>query len=244
MNRRTLLGMLTPSSNTALEPLTSAMLSGLHDVSAHFGRFKVTEISLRPQGLNQFDDSKILEAASLLADAKVDVIAWNGTSAGWLGFDADVRLCERITAATGIPATTSTLALNEILKATGRTRLGLVSPYTGDVQAKIVENFRREGLDTVAERHRGICVNWDFSEVTGEELSQMIAEVAQSQPPPQAITTYCTNLHAAQMVDGWERRHAIPVYDTISTAVWKSLKIAGVDPRRVVGWGSLFQEVA
>ncbi len=30
--RRVLLGMLTPSSNTALEPLTSAMLSGLPEV--------------------------------------------------------------------------------------------------------------------------------------------------------------------------------------------------------------------
>ncbi|MBC8831734.1 Asp/Glu/hydantoin racemase, partial [Escherichia coli] len=68
--------------------------------------------------LGQFDDDKIIQAAMLLADAKVDVIAWNGTSSGWLGFEADERLCERITAATGIPATTSVLALNEILKKT------------------------------------------------------------------------------------------------------------------------------
>ena len=67
---RTLLGMLTPSSNTALEPLTSAMVAGLPGVSAHFSRFPVTEISLRDQALGQFDDSKILEAARLLADAK------------------------------------------------------------------------------------------------------------------------------------------------------------------------------
>ena len=30
------LGMLTPSSNTALEPITSAMLAGMPEVSAHF----------------------------------------------------------------------------------------------------------------------------------------------------------------------------------------------------------------
>ena len=34
--KRVRIGMLTPSSNTALEPLTSAMLSGLPEVSAHF----------------------------------------------------------------------------------------------------------------------------------------------------------------------------------------------------------------
>ena len=49
----------------------------------------MTEISLSAQALGQFDDSKILAAAELLADAKVDVIGWSGTSSGWLGFDAD-----------------------------------------------------------------------------------------------------------------------------------------------------------
>ena len=45
-----------------------------------------------------------------LADAKVDVIAWNGTSSGWLGFEASTSACAAaITEATGIPATTSVL---------------------------------------------------------------------------------------------------------------------------------------
>ncbi|MDQ6680030.1 MAG: Asp/Glu/hydantoin racemase, partial [Pseudomonadota bacterium] len=103
MSSRKLIGVLTPSSNTALEPLTSAMVSGLPGVSAHFSRFTVTEISLRQASLQQFDDSKILDAARLLADAHVDVICWSGTSASWLGFDKDRELCARITAATGIP---------------------------------------------------------------------------------------------------------------------------------------------
>lgn len=109
--------MLPPSSNAALEPLTSAMLAGLPEVSAHFGRFKVTGISLDPGALGQFDEVKVLEAARLLAGARVGVIAWNGTSAGWLGFDADERLCARITADTGIPATTSTRRASRVRSA-------------------------------------------------------------------------------------------------------------------------------
>ena len=115
MPERILLGMLTPSSNTVLEPVTSAMLAGLPDASAHFGRFRVTEISLRDEALNQFDNAPLLRAAELLADARVNVIAWNGTSTGWLGFDADEDLCRAITTATGIAACTSVLALNEAL---------------------------------------------------------------------------------------------------------------------------------
>jgi maleate isomerase len=145
--------MLTPSSNTVLEPVTSAMLSGLPEVTAHFSRFKVTEIALSEQALEQFNDSEILRAAELLAHAKVDVIAWNGTSASWLGFDRDERLCERITAATNIPACTSVLAFREIFQITGVKRIGLVTPYREDVQAKIVANWATSGLV----RRSGTC---------------------------------------------------------------------------------------
>src|SRR3989442_14345051 len=138
---RVFLGMLTPSSNTVLEPVTGAMLAGLPEVTAHFSRFKVTEIALSDSALAQFDDGEILRTAELLAHAKVNVIAWNGTSSGWLGFERDLRLCERITQATGIPACTAMLALNEILEKTRAARVGFVTPYLDDVQARINANY-------------------------------------------------------------------------------------------------------
>lgn len=241
MTKRTLLGMLTPSSNTSLEPITSAMVSGLPGVSAHFSRFTVTEISLRDQALGQFDDSKIIEAAMLLADAKVDVIGWNGTSSGWLGFEADERLCQRITEATGIPATTSVLALNEILEKTNAKDFGLVTPYLDNVMEKIIENYRRSGFNCIAERHLNLHVNFSFSEVTEEQIRSMVREVARKDP--KAISTFCTNLKAAHLVPELEAETGLPIYDTISTVVWKSLRIAGYDTTKLTGWGRLFQEV-
>lgn len=240
--KRTLLGMLTPSSNTTLEPVTTAMIAGLPEASAHFGRFRVTEIALSENALSQFDDSEILRAAELLAHAKVNVIGWNGTSSGWLGFDADERLCRRITEATGIPACTSVLALNEILERTGVTRFGLVTPYRDDVQAAIVENYARSGFECVAERHLRLQDNFSFSEVGEDEIRRMTREVAQQKP--QAITIFCTNLRGAPLVAELEAETGIPIYDTIATVVWKSLELAGADAKRVRGWGRLFQDVA
>jgi maleate isomerase len=241
MNKRIRLGMLTPSSNTSLEPLTSAMVAGLPGVSAHFGRFPVTEISLRDAALEQFDDSKIVSAAGLLADAKVDVLGWNGTSSGWLGFEADERLCRRITEATGIAATTSVLALNEILASTGARRFGLVTPYLDSVQAKIIDNYRSAGFDCVAERHLNLQVNFSFSEVSEAQIRRMVHEVAKAEPD--AISIFCTNLNAAHLVAELEREIGIPIYDTISTVVWKALQMAGYDTRKVQGWGRLFEEL-
>ena len=242
MTRRKRLGVLTPSSNTALEPLTSAMVSSLPGVSAHFSRFTVTEISMRDQSLQQFDDSKILEAARLLADAHVDVICWSGTSASWLGFEKDRQLCARITEATGIPATTSVLALNDILAAQGARTLGLVSPYVDDVQQKIIANYRGIGIDCVAEQHLGITVNFKFGEVEPDTLRAMLREAAKARPD--AMTVMCTNLHAAQLVQELEAELDIPIYDSVATVVWQALKTVGIAPSELKGWGRLFQQFA
>ncbi|CAN7741583.1 aspartate/glutamate racemase family protein [Variovorax sp. LjRoot84] len=232
------LGVLTPSSNTALEPLTSALAAAVPGCSAHFSRFKVTEISLSAQALGQFDDSKILAAAELLADAKVDVIGWSGTSSGWLGFDADRRLVERIRERTGIVATTAVLALNELLALRGVKRLALVTPYTADVQQKIVDNYRSIGIEVVAERHLGISVNHDFASVAPQRLMALMREVAPARP--EAITTFCTNLRAAPLAEAVEAELDIPLLDTVSTTVWGQLRAAGADPAQVSGWGRMF----
>ena len=233
------LGVLTPSSNTALEPLTSAITALVPGASAHFSRFQVTEIALDNRALGQFDDSKILAAADLLADAKVDVIGWSGTSSGWLGFDRDRRLCERIQERTGIVATTAVLALNELLALRGLTKLALVTPYTQDVQHRIVENYRGLGIEVVAERHLGIRVNDDFAAVEPATLLALMREVAADRP--QAITTFCTNLRAAPMAQQVERELGIPLLDTVSTTVWGMLRAAGQSTAQVQGWGEMFQ---
>jgi len=125
--------MLTPSSNTALEPLTAALLARTPHVTAHFARLRVTEIALSAAALGQFDHAPQLAAADLLADAKVHAIAWNGTAGGWRGFDADRALCAAITARTGAPATISTLATLDALAALEARRIAFVTLALGGV---------------------------------------------------------------------------------------------------------------
>nr|WP_290954572.1 aspartate/glutamate racemase family protein [Halomonas sp.] len=234
-------GVLTPSSNTALEPLTSAMVAMVPGVSAHFSRFTVTEIALSARALGQFDDSHVLAAARLLADAKVDVIGWSGTSAGWLGFEHDVTLCERISEETGIPATTSMLALNEILTYYGLREFGLVTPYTDDVQQRILDNYRDAGFTVVAEDHLGISENFAYAEVTAETLTAQVRRVAQAGAP--AIVVACTNLCSADLVPTWEAELGVPVLDTTATVVWKMLRMTGHVDIPVSGWGQLMEGV-
>lgn len=245
MTRQVRIGVLVPSSNTALEPLISAILSSTQSkdlsISVHFSRFRVTTIDLSQTANAQFELGTILSAARLLADAHVDVIGWGGTSAGWLGFEVDERLCAAIEAETKIPATTSTLALNQLLSVLGTKALGLVTPYMGEINDRIRHNYSTVGIviEKSREQHLGITDNNKIVMVDEETLDRMVQEVVDN--GAQAVTTFCTNLHAAQRVEYWENFHGIVVLDTVSTVVWGVLKVVGVDTRLVKGWGRLFE---
>jgi len=238
IENRKILGMLTPSSNTVLEPMTHDILAELDDVSAHFARFRVTEITLSEYGLGQFDMAPFLDAAGLLGDAKCDVIPWNATSGGWRGFAYDAEICAQIAATTGAGATTSILANNDLFRRHGVSRFGLVTPYTDDVQAKILANYAADGFTCVAESHLGISDNFAFSEIDDQTVIDGCRRVAAAKP--EAISIICTNMRGAHLADQLEAELGIPIYDSISVVVLRALELAGVDPARVRGWGRIF----
>lgn len=236
------LGMLTPSSNTVLEPVCAAMLAGTPHVTAHFARFPVQEIALTPGALGQFSLEPMLEAAELLSHARVANVCWNGTSAAWLGLDSDRALCAAVTDRTGVRATSSVLGLVEALRASGRTRYGLVTPYAADVQARIVDTLGREGFDCAAERHAGLTTNYAFAAVDDAAIAAMLRAVAVDRP--QALIVLCTNMRGMPLVAALETELGVPVYDSVGTAVWSALRLAGVSPGALAGWGALFAERA
>jgi len=233
------LGMLVPSSNVVLEPVLSRMAADLPNVSVHFSRFRVTQIALDADALGQFSLEPMLAAAELLADAKVDSICWNGTSAGWLGFDSDRTLCATIEKRTGVRATSSVLAINRLLKARNLHRIAFVSPYTDDVQERILATYSAEGFEVVADRHDRRRDNFSFSELDAASISRMVREVAKSKPD--AILVFCTNLWGAPLAASLETEIGIPLLDTVAAALWGALTDTGAAPERVEGWGTMFK---
>lgn len=234
------IGMLTPSSNTILEPVTQALLAATPQFTAHFSRFKVTEIAFDQQALAQFDDSEILRAAELLAHAKVDVIAWNGTSAGWLGVDRDRRLKERIESATGIKASTCVLALLEIARRMNGKTQALVTPYTDDVQQAIIGTFASEGLTCPIERHLRIRDNFSFGTVTEAVLKPMIAECLSARPD--LVTIFCTNLNGARLAAKMEKADGPLILDSVAVTLWGCMQAINEAPDQIIGWGRIFSD--
>ncbi|MET3810565.1 aspartate/glutamate racemase family protein [Arthrobacter sp. UYEF3] len=230
------IGMIVPSSNTCLEPQTYRILGDRRDVTIHFTRIPVTRIALDDSSDRQFDPAVMREAAQLLATADVDVIAWNGTSGSWLGAAHDRELVQEITDATGVPATTSTLAYLEAFRTLGTERIGLFTPYTEDVNHEVIASYEREGIKTTGHRALGLSDNESFARVTAEEMRPGSLELAAT--TPDALVYLCTNLYGADITAEIEECTGIPVLDSVAVTLWHALKIAGaplLDPR----WGKL-----
>ncbi|HYF06988.1 MAG TPA: Asp/Glu/hydantoin racemase [Acetobacteraceae bacterium] len=232
------LGMLTPSSNTVLEPMTAAMLAATPEITAHFARLRVLAINLEGNATAQFDPAPMVAAAELLADAKVHAICWNGTSGAWLGLEADRAICDAITGATGLPCTTATLALHEALRALGARRVGLVTPYLASVQRAILRNLRDAGYEPTVERHLEDPGNYSFADHGETTVEVLVREAAATRPD--AIAIHCTNFRGTRCAAAVEAETGVAVLDSIAVALWGALRAAGADPRRVRGWGRLF----
>ena len=122
-----------------------------------------------------------------------------------------------------------------------RRAIGLVTPYLDEIQERIVANYAAAGFACAAERHLGDPGNHSFADYDEALIAGLVREVAAARPD--AITVFCTNFRGAAVVEQLEAETGIPIYDTVATAVWQGLRLAGADPRRIRGFGRLFHEI-
>ena len=103
-------------------------------VSLHITRIPMSDPTY--DSLLRMADS-VEESSKLLADARVDIIAFNCTVGSLIkGRGYDQEIIERVNQATGLPATTTTTAVVAGLRALDIKALILVSPYTESVHRK------------------------------------------------------------------------------------------------------------
>ncbi|MFK8082680.1 MAG: hypothetical protein AB8B97_20570 [Granulosicoccus sp.] len=249
-------GMLTPSSNTVLEPSTSRLLHVYDgEVSMHVSRLPVVEISLNQQSKQQFSLEPFLQAAERLAEAQVHLIVWNGTSASWLGIERDRELSKAIETRFGIQATTTLLAYEQALLALNAQRLILITPYLHDIQIRIIEQLTQTGYVVAAERHLNDAGNFSFSNYPPELIHSMIVDAIDEtvrndslglplQPASNrtvdAVLILCTNFNGASVAQDIEKKYNIPVIDSVAVTAWYSLHCVGINSDKVAGWGQVF----
>lgn len=216
------IGIVLPSSNTVVEPLAAEMLAGT-GITAHFSRLGVYDVALDPVSKAQFELQAHVDAARLLADAKVDVIVWGGTSASWLGSIHDQTFCDSVVAQTGIPTTSCVLQMNRLLRDSANHRLGLVTPYTEDVHKQIIENYKLMGYECTGSENVGGAISNDFANIPEDLLAKMVHKAGLSKPD--LIFIMCTNLHGAVIAHSLTTELRIPVIDSAAASIEAGLSL-------------------
>ena len=231
----TRLGMILPSSNTVVEPVAIAMAADCADVSVHFSRFALTAVNVADPAAAYYDSGALLGAARLLADARCHAICWNGSAGGLVGMARDRRLCDEIRAATGIAATTASLALIDGFRRRGVRRFGMVTLNTPAMNATIARHFAAEGFDCVASTHRtDITDNFAMAAVSPREIAESVRECARADLD--AVIIYGTNTRGADVAAALQEELGLPVFDSVAWGVFGALEAAGADLDSLTRW--------
>ncbi len=230
------LATITPSGNRVVEQVTQAMCMPLQGFSTQFSRIPVYGDT---GGATGYDWARMVDAATLLSHAKPDVICWNGSKGGVLGFDIDKELCSRITDATGVTATTAALSTLDAFAALDISRIALVTPYDSAYQAKCIKAFADRGIETVSEKHSNLTDNFSYCQISEAEIAAM-TRAALKGSSAQAVVYFCTNFAGASVAPIIEAEFDVTVLDSTALGIWGAMKAGGYDTHKVKGWGKLF----
>lgn len=228
-------GILIPSTNTT----TEGELKRLPDsYQAHFARL-LTSTPGKPFAPSKDDD--VDYQSKLLGTAKVEMVVLAQTSASLFADDYDETTVRRMSAAAGgVPATTSARAVGQALRALGARRIGLVSPYSEEVNARARRYFaEKHGLEVAVIEGFAASDSYAIGKLGPENARDAFKRI--DRPEIDAFVVPGANFAAMGSVPAWEREFKKPVVTSTQAAVWAVARQLGGD--RIPGFGRLLGEL-
>ncbi len=228
-------GVLIPSTNTTVE-IECRLLPMRYQ--AHIGRLMTS----RPgQTFSPPRDDDLDYQAKLLGTAKVEFVILAQTSASLFAEDYDETVAKRISAAAGAPAATSAQAVGRAVRALGARRIGLVSPYSEEVNRRAAALFaRKHGIETVALEGFGATDSYAIGQLGHENARAAFARI--NRPEIEAFVVPGGNFPTMAAIAEWEREFGKPVVTTNQASFWAMLRLLG-EGDKVPGYGRLLAEM-
>jgi maleate cis-trans isomerase len=228
-------GVLIPSTNTTTETEYSR-LPGEH-YQAHYARL-LTSTPGRPFAPGREED--IDYQSKLLGTARVQMVVLIQTSASVHADDYDAVTMERMTAAAGVPSITSAAAMGHALRALEARRIGLISPYSKEVNARTSRYFSAQhGLDIAALDGFASTDSYSIGQLGPERAEEAFARMDSASIDAFAIPG--ANFPTLASLEAWERRLAKPVVTSSSACLWAVARVLRGEPLR--GYGRLLAEL-
>lgn len=181
---------------------------------------------------------RLTDAASLiLPEERLDVVAFGCTAASVVLGDAAVA--EHIQRAKpGSKCVTPTSAAFAAFAALGARKVSVLTPYSPKVTEELVAYFSSNGLDVVNWNCFGLEDDRKMARISRSSL--IAASIDTIDDAADALFISCTALRAAACVEEIEQAIGKPVVTSNQAAVWRCLRLAGID-RKIPGYGRLLQ---
>ena len=225
------IGMMLPSGNLVAEYQMQQMLAPR--VALHSTRLPLTGSSV--QQLDAMIDN-LEGAARLLADARVDQIAFNCTAVSTFNPAAEPAISKRIVDATNTTALTTAQALVAALHHFSAHRMVLVTPYIEAVTKREKIFFEHHGFDVVHDVSYGIDSNWDMAQQAPSTWLDFT--LANRRGDADAYVLSCTAIDSAVVIDQLEQALGKPVLTSNQALAWYCQRRGGIT-QPVQGFGKL-----
>jgi maleate cis-trans isomerase len=228
-------GVLIPSTNTTVEAELARLPGGYQ---AHFGRL-LTSTPGHPFAPSRDED--IDYQSKLLGTAKVEMVILIQTSASVFADDYDETTQRRMSdAAGGVPAITSAHAMARGLRALGAKRIGLVSPYSEEVNARARRYFSdKHGLEIVVLEGFAAKDSYAIGKLGPENARDAFARI--DRPEIDAFAVPGANFATMASIAAWEREFKKPVVSSTQAALWAMARQLGGE--RIPGFGALLDQL-
>ncbi|HEY8580401.1 MAG TPA: arylmalonate decarboxylase [Beijerinckiaceae bacterium] len=227
------IGMMLPSGNVAAEAQIAHMAP--EGVSLHTTRLRLTGSTLEDlMGMTQ----GVEEAAALLVDAEVDVVAFHCTGVSTISEELEASILQRVASvAKGRRVTATSQAIVAALNALGARRIVMLTPYIAEINRREVAFLARRGFETLHEVGLDIAAARDMISVPPERWAALTRENARADADAYFIS--CTAVRSLEVVESLEAELGKPVVTSNQAMAWHAMRTIGVNDR-LEGFGRLF----
>jgi maleate isomerase len=206
------------------------------NITLHVARMRLSQVE--PESTLRIVQ-EIETESQKLADVDVDVIVFPATapsSRNGLGYDQE--LINRISAASGKPATTASTALLEALRLLCAKRVVLGAPWSALINQTVAAFVEANGTKVLAQEALGLVHNLEIGLLDPQTALEVGRRV--NRPEADAVILACGNWNTFSIIDQLERDLGIPVLTTNQVSLWHALKMMNQKP--LGGLGVLLRE--
>ena len=228
-------GVLIPSTNTTVEAELKHLPAGYQ---AHFARLLTTTPG-HPFAPSRDED--IDYQSRLLGTAKVEMVILIQTSASVFTDRYDEATTQRMSAAAGgVPAITSAQSVGRALRALGVRRIGLVSPYSEDVNARGRRYFAgKYGLEIAVVDGFAATDSYAIGKLEPEKARESFARI--DRPEIDAFVVPGANFPTMAAIAAWEGEFNKPVVTSTQASLWAMARQLGGE--HMSGFGRLLDQM-